>query len=579
MWNMSDKQMDVLALVKGWFESAVQSPAYMAWRREAQAAWDFYDGDQWSRDEVERLAEHGQPAIVINRIAAKVDNLAGSEVAGRTRVVYRSRSGEAGEEETARVLSDLALYVAERSNQALEVSAVFKAGLVGGIGWLDVGVEDGEEGAAIFNRAEDEFAVVWDPLARRADLGDARFVARERWLDEGELAQLFPDKAGKVRESLGMARGVASLPYGLAVAGKGEAVGYVDDAQGRYRVVEVQYKQPATRWRVRKADGTLLLTFDKAAVKALGRNVTVEEVAEVPQVRVAYFAGDVLLDDRMLAYQHNSFTLIPYVYKRHRKDGRPYGVVRAAMDPQRELNKRRSKAMHLLNTAQVIADVDAVDDPNLLAREAARPDGMILKRSGKDLRILRNSDLAASQVAVMEQAGRDIQDVMGVFDESLGKESNAVSGVAIQQRQLAGAMNQMFAFDSLRLTKKRLGEQVLALVRQFFTHEMVVMITDNLGASRSVRLNMPLRNAAGRVMEQGGVPLVLHDVQKGVFDVLVEEVADVVSGREREARTLELLMKAGVPVPPKLLVEASGVRHKEEILAALEHSGGSQQGV
>lgn len=567
-----EMKTETLALVRGWFEAAVQSPAYVAWRKEAQAAWDFYDGDQWSRDEVERLAEHGQPAIVINRIAAKVDNLSGSEVAGRTRVIYRSRSGELGEEETARVLSDLALYVAERSNQALEVSNVFKAGLVGGIGWLDVGIEDADEGAAIFNRAEDEFAVVWDPSARRADLSDARFVARERWLDAGELAQLFPDKAGKVRESLAGAQ-VGQVPYGLAMAGKGEAVGYFDERRGVFRVVEVQYKQPARRWRLRKADGTLLLTFDKAAVKALGGTATVEEVSEVPQVRVAYFAGDVLLDDRALAYQHNSFTLIPYVYKRHRKDGRPYGVVRSAMDPQRELNKRRSKAMHLLNTAQVIADVDAVDDPNVLAREAARPDGMILKRSGKDLRILRNSDLAASQVAVMEQAGRDIQDVMGVFDESLGKESNAVSGVAIQQRQLAGAMNQMFAFDALRLTKKRLGEQVLALVRQFFTHEMVVMITDSLGASRVVHLNMPLRDAAGQVLEKDGIPLVANDVQKGVFDVLVEEVPDMVSGREREARTLELLMKAGVPVPPQLLVEASGVRHKEEILAALGGNG------
>ncbi len=95
----------------------------------AKAAWDFYDGTQWTREEVDALSEHGQPAIVINRIAAKVDNLAGTEVAGRTRVVYRSRSGASGEEDTARVLTDLALYVAERNDQALEVSGMFKAGL------------------------------------------------------------------------------------------------------------------------------------------------------------------------------------------------------------------------------------------------------------------------------------------------------------------------------------------------------------------------------------------------------------------------------------------------------------------
>ncbi|MFZ2587739.1 MAG: hypothetical protein WAZ18_06460 [Alphaproteobacteria bacterium] len=564
-----DKRIDKLAMVKGWFEEAVGSAAYQAWRKEAKAAWDFYDGNQWTREEVEALSEHGQPAIVINRIAAKVDNLAGSEVAGRTRVIYRSRSGAKGEEDTARVLTDLALYVAERNDQALEVSAMFKAGLVGGIGWLDVGVEERDEGAFIFNRCEDEFAVVWDPSARRPDLSDARFVARERWLDAEEVGQLFPDKAGKVLEAMqgSMLRG--GQAYGLAMAGRGAEVAYVDDARGVHRVVEVQYKELARHWRVRKADGTLVSTFDKAVVTALGKGCVVEEVSEIPQVRVAYFAGDVLLDDRELAYGHNGFTLIPYVYKRHKADGRPYGLVRAAMDPQRELNKRRSKAMHLLNTAQVIADVDAVDDPNMLAREAARPDGVILKRSGKDLRIIRNSDLAASQVSVMEQAGRDIQDVMGVFDENMGKPSNAVSGVAIQQRQMAGAMNQMFAFDALRMTKKRLGEQVLALVRQFFSHEMVILITDVVGAGRQVRLNTPVRDDAGAPIVLDGVELRENDVRSGVFDVVVEEVKDVMSGREQDARNLELLVKAGVPIPPAVLVEASGVRDKEKILAGL----------
>src|SRR5690606_22196422 len=128
-------------------------------------------------------------------------------------------------------------------------------------------------------------------------------------------------------------------------------------------------------------------------------------------------------------------------------------------------------------------------------------DGIILKRAGKNLRILRNTDLAVSQVSVMEQAGRDIQEVIGVFDESLGKESNATSGVAIQQRQVAGSMSQMFAYDALRLVKKQLGEQVLGLVRQFFTHEMVIRVTDRLGAGRTIALNRPVLDAKGRVVK------------------------------------------------------------------------------
>ena len=568
-----ENDKELLVQLKGWFEGAVNSAAYRTWREEARVAWDFYDGSQWTQEEVERLAENGQPAIVINKIASKIDNLAGTEVAGRTRVVYRSRSGDEQEELAAQVLSDLALYVAERADQALEISSVFRAGLVGGIGWLDIGVEDNADGVEIFARAEDEFAVVYDPLSRRPDLSDARFVARERWLDRDEVERLFPDSAAKVVAALeGEGGSFGGLnPYALSRGGRGDEVGYYDAQRQLFRLVEVQYKQPAKQWRLRLADGRLVATFDKAKLRV--RGATLEETLMVPRVHVAYFAGEVLLENKPLAYGHNTFTLIPFVYKRQRGDGRPYGLVRGALDPQRELNKRRSKAMHLLNTAQVIADIDAVEDPNTLAREAARPDGIILKRAGKDLRILRNTDLAASQVQVMEQAGRDIQDVIGVFDESLGKESNATSGVAIQQRQMAGSLNQMFAFDTLRLLKKGLGAQVLALVRQYFTEEMVIKITDVLGAGRIIHLNQPVVDGQGRVVRNAdGSAMVLPDLTQGNFDVVVEEVRDVLSARELEAARLDMLMKAGVQIPPEVLIEASGVSQKEQILAGLQQT-------
>jgi hypothetical protein len=547
-----------LAQVRAWYENALLGPAWQTWCREAREAWDFYDGDQWSAGERTRLEEMGQPAIVINKLASRVDNLAGGEVAGRTQIIFRSRSGSAPDERAAQILTDLALYVAERSEQALAVSEVFRAGMVAGIGWLDVGVAAvSVDGAQVFCRAEDEFSVVWDPMSRRADMSDARFVCRGRWLDEGQVNGLFPGQAEQLLRALKQG-GLPGQSYaGPAYAPRGDradSVSYYRADSDLYRVVEVQYLVPAKQWTLRHDDGTLAVTWERKLAE--GPGVTVESADMVPRARVAYFAGEVLLSDDWLPYRHNRFTLVPYVYKRQRMDGRPYGLIRAAMDPQRELNKRRSKAMHLLNTAQVIADVDAVDDPALLAREAARPDGLILKRAGKELTIHRNIDLAQSQVAVMLQAGKDIQDVLGLFDENLGKPSNAVSGVAIQQRQLAGSLNQMFAFDALRLLKKRLGEQVLGLVRQYFNAEMVVKITDDLDAVREAGL--PLGKAAAESL--------LFD---GDFDVVVEEVPDVLSTRELEIQRLDMLLKAGVPIPPEVLVEASGVGHKERILAAL----------
>ena len=58
-------------------------------------------------------------------------------------------------------------------------------------------------------------------------------------------------------------------------------------------------------------------------------------------------------------------------------------------------------------------------------------------------------------------------------------------------------------------------------------------------------------------------------MKAGIFDVHVEEVRDVTSGRELELQQLNLLINAGVPVPPEVLIQASNVQAKDELLAAV----------
>lgn len=559
-------QDNVLSKIKSYYEKAKASTSYQKWYQEQQKAWAFYDGEQWTEEEKSTLEGNGQPAIVINKLSSKIDNIAGSEIASRTRFFYRSRSGEKREEETARALSDVALYIAEKNDQGLEVSNMFKEGLVSGIAWLDTGVEKSEEGPSIFNRYEKSSDVIWDQNFKRADYSDARFICREKWLDLETCKLMFPKAYEKLT---GQAQQSAAPKQFYQKAAFD--VHYQNADDNTHLVVEVQFKQTEKSYKMTTPTGKVFQTFDKKIAYA-NRDYEVEESFK-SRVYVGYFSGDVLLDVKALPYNFNNFTLIPYIYKRDHRDGRPYGLLRAAIDPQRELNKRRSKAMHLLNTAQVIADIDAVDDPNLLAKEAARPDGVILKRPGKDLRIIRNSDLAASQVNVMEQASRDIQEVIGLFDESIGKHSNATSGIAIHQRQRASAMNQMFAFDGLRRTKKLLGLRVLSMLRQFFSHQMVIQITDKLGASNAVQLNMPVTDENGKPMtDENGKTLKHNDVSLGVFDILVEEVKDVLSSREMEVEQLNLLIQAGVPVPAKFLVNATSLKNKDEILQSIEQS-------
>src|SRR3989304_2735582 len=120
-------------------------------------------------------------------------------------------------------------------------------------------------------------------------------------------------------------------------------------------------------------------------------------------VRLGIYCGDTLISDDVTPYNHklniNKFPFIPFFCFR-KKNGEPYGYVAPLRDVQREFNKRRSKALHILNTAQVIMDDNAADVEES-REEAARPDGVLLKKPGSELTIERNLNLAASPFNIM----------------------------------------------------------------------------------------------------------------------------------------------------------------------------------
>jgi hypothetical protein len=59
-----------------------------------------------------------------------------------------------------------------------------------------------------------------------------------------------------------------------------------------------------------------------------------------------------------------------------RKDGGPYSLITLALSLQDAINKRESKALHLLNTNQTVAERSALLDKETYAEEIAKPDGI-----------------------------------------------------------------------------------------------------------------------------------------------------------------------------------------------------------
>jgi hypothetical protein len=104
------------------------------------------------------------------------------------------------------------------------------------------------------------------------------------------------------------------------------------------------------------------------------------------KVRCAIMTESDLIQEMPSPYRHNRFPFTPiWCYIRGR-DRMPYGTIRRTRDIQEDLNKRASKALFLLSTNRVIADVDAIDGTGLtwddVREEAARPDACMTKKRG-----------------------------------------------------------------------------------------------------------------------------------------------------------------------------------------------------
>ncbi|MFH1079462.1 MAG: hypothetical protein V1766_04260 [Pseudomonadota bacterium] len=499
------------AKVSSWF--AQERVRQADFRRESMADHEFYDGPgQWTQEEKAILAKRSQVPITFNQVKPTVDWVLGTEK--KIRVDYRVLPRGEEDAKSAEMKTKLFKYVSDVNNAGFKRSKSFADAVLAGVGWIDHGINSDPDNEPLAVSYEDWRYVWWDTLAVEDDLSDARYIFRGKWVDEDVACAMFPDRADVIHASVisgergfgyemfsemldpafdpKMAGGVGYGSMGVSPQYTG-FFGYIGtqtavEPRDRVFLVECQYRIPATKKILRgKELGTLQgVTYndqlpEHQELLELGIGQPVEST--VMEMRQMVFTGDSVLQDGESPYRHKRFSLVPIWGFKRKKDGTPYGIVRNLRDPQKDLNKRRSKALYLLSANRVIADDDAIKDTDQswddIVQEANRPDGLIKMnpKSQRGIEIQNETNLAKEHVALMEQDEKYIQSASGVTDELMGRDTNAVSGKAIRARQEQGSVVTTAFFDNNRLAFKLSGEIILSMIEQLYTQEKKIRIT------------------------------------------------------------------------------------------------------
>lgn len=455
----------------------------------------FYDGDQFTDEELAEYEKRNQKPRVFNEIKPTVDWLLGGERRIRSDWAVLPRTEDDSEPSIRK--SKLVKYIDDINNARWHRSEAYSDMNKSGEGWTAIEYLPNADGDYQITIQHEHWRyMMCDSKSRRRDMTDMQYLWRTKIIALETLINHFPEKKTELVNISGdmdeleqdlLDESLMSTDPSDPERNLRTGTMNINQSAGErdgVKVYEMWYKKTE---RVKLLRGEGSFNNEIYDEKNPDHKILVQhygfKLAEVTreQMYCAMYTDDTVLYRQKSPYKHNRFPFVRrYAYLKDR-EGTPYGVIRSIRDPQSDLNVRRNKALHMLSSVRVIMDKDAVEDKDVLAEEIARWDGIIEKKPGKELNVIEGSDRANQQLNVGEQNSAYIRQISGVTGENRGMDTNATSGIAIQARQEQGTIISTVLTDMHSLGRKLEGELVLSLIEQFMDKPFQFRITaDNL---------------------------------------------------------------------------------------------------
>ncbi len=545
---------DTLSKLVGYFDESEQNTDTS--RAEAELHRDYYDGKQLTDTEIETLNKRGQPPVIDNKIKDKVDTLLGMEIEVRTDPKAFPRTP--AHESAAHAVTDAIRFVADNNRLQQVKSDVGNNMFVEGTGCASVTFNKNTQEIEVKHIMWDRF--FHDPHSRKKCFSDAKYLGEAIWMDLDDAKRKYPF----AEEEFDLSIAEAHSKYGETYADKPLSK-WIDPKRKRVRVLEIYYKEGV--W--------------KRAV--IGRYTMLEGPSE-----------SVYLDD----LQQPTHPYIPrsaYVDR----NGVRYGVVRRYKDLQDEHNKRRSKMLHLASQRNIVMDAGAVDSLARAKEELQRPDGIVVVNPGKQFQVLTHDAEIAAQTQLLVHTDRALSETGP--NAAIQGLSGRISGRAKQLDQQAGTVNLGTLFDGLRDWELRCYRKIWCCIRQFWTDEKWIRVRDDERNLKFVSLNHvktqgeayeellaeaekvggqpppPPPNPNAPLLDSNGQPIIENNVVDLDVDIIIEQAPDIVSIQQEQFAELSQMAQSGLPIPPDVIIEASSLRNKRQILATLRGETPEQQ--
>jgi hypothetical protein len=540
---------DIHSQVCRWFED--WETATQEARELAERDREYYDGNQWTKEELAKLSERNQAPTVKNRIAKKVNFLTGSEIKNRTDPKGLPRTP--AHDEDVNAITDGIRYVCDDQDFDYIASLAYEQLIIEG---ADGGVVEHEvvstpvplaqkatitptpEGAEVQQVEVEQVQqsveirirdVPWDRLwwdlhSRKPDFSDARHKGITNWWDLDDAIAYYgerPDVAANFEEVLREALTHAHTSDGNTHDDQPRVVwSQTQGGRQRIRVTECYYRKGKDWWTCHYTKSGFV----------------------VPPKPTGY------LDE---FGRHTCSLVMSSAFVR--RDGTRYGLVRNMIGPQDEINKRTSKALHWLSVDRTVAEEGAVLSVDEARQERAKPDGWVTLQAGSlangRIQFQNGYEMAQGQLQLLQEAKSEI-DTIGPEIPSLTSMGASASGRARQMAMNVGSLELARIEDNHKRWKREMYKQIWYRIRQFWPEEKWFRVRDDADRTgfRFTGLNRKMTRAQ-RFQEALQKQVPMQSAIEGTLGGNARFVLDQV--QKQQAMMLQQLGPQAQQIPPE----------------------------
>lgn len=496
---------------------------------------NFRAGEQWPDREKKRLEEEGRPALTLNRIPTFVRQVTNDIRLMRPsiRVVPVDSQGDV---KTADTMAGMIRYVENRSDAQAAYFIGMDSQVVAGIGHWQVITEYASE--RTFEQevrivpVDDGVAVLWDPDSVLPTREDAMWCFQPVDLTKAAFKAKYPKAKADDLEADG-------APTGWAT-------------EDTIRVARYWCKKPVKRTLALMPDGAVQeCDTPEKLQQAQMKGARIEERDGYKVTSCILSASEIIEPEK--DWPGRFIPLVPVLGEEVRIGRKVvrHGAIRYVKDAQRMYNYAQStfvEALALQPKAPFLVTEDQVKAHAAVwqrANDAPLPYlPYTVDPAAPTVVPQRSQPPIASQglAEMINLAGQDMKDIIGIQDAGLGQRSNETSGKAIMARQREGDVGMFTYVDNFSRAVRHTGAILVDLIPRVYDSQRMIRIMGEDGAVDLVPINQPADQLTGTPP--------INDLTVGSYDVVVSSGPGYTTRREEAKEGMTTLVQSVPDVFP-----------------------------